>query len=240
MRGRTLNIIGILVAIIGGLLTYFHRSVSTERIVEIGGVIFVAAGLVNLLFFNNGNGASRVMTSICNAAAIIFGVCMLVFRSTFEPIIPFAFGLIIAISALWQFYALAVGIRPRMLPAWLYFFPILLVLPAIYIFIFVGNTVPDVHLISIITGISLIVFGVGAIIEGCMLAAEPADGKKEEKHQEKDKNDDGSADLDEPAEPEKKEEPKHEPEHKEEGTDEPKAEQTSESGDADLDDEVSK
>lgn len=228
MRGRTLLLIGILAAIVAGLLIFFNQTVTTERIVEIGGVIFVGAGLVNLLFFNNGNGAARVMTSICNAAAIIFGVCMLVFRSTFEPLIPFAFGLLITICAVWQFYALAIGIRPRMLPAWLYLFPILLVIPAIYIFL--RGNVTDSH-IPLITGISIAVFALGAFIEGCMMLRN-TDEKKN--HAE-----DDSDDLDDPAEPEeKKEEPKHEHDKEDEPA-EPKHTKT-QSEDADLDDEVKK
>ena len=248
MRGRTLILVGILAALVAAVLIIFNKAVTTERIVDIGGVIFVGAGLVNLLFFNNGTGASRAMTSICNAAAIIFGVCMLVFRSTFEPLIPFAFGLLIAICAVWQFYALAIGIRPRMLPAWLYIFPLLLAAPAIYIFL--SDNVSDNH-ISIITGVALAVFGVAAIIEGCMLLAIPSDEKTEEKkekkeekkEEKKDDTDDGSADLDEPAEPEKKKEtarPQQAPKSEAAQTGETALSQQSENadGDTDLDDEV--
>lgn len=164
MRGRTILLVGIVAAVVATLMFMFRTQASSTRIVVTGGVLFVGAGVFNLLFFNNGSGMNRVLTSLTNSAAIVLGVCMLVFRSTFEPMVPFIFGLIVALCALWQFYALAVGIRPFTLPAWYYFFPLIMTGCAVYIFIR-KDSIVDVDILTI-TAVAFAVFALAAIIEG--------------------------------------------------------------------------
>jgi len=164
MRGRTLLLVGILSAVVAALLLIFRLKASVGGIVVVGGVLFVGAGVFNLLFFNNGTGFNRLLTSVTNSAAIVLGVCMLVFRGTFEPMVPFIFGLIVALCALWQFYALAVGIRPFTLPAWYYFIP--LALSGFSIFLFVRKDNIDNVTILTTTGLAIAIFALGAIIEG--------------------------------------------------------------------------
>lgn len=188
MRGRTLIFIGIAAGIVAALMFIFRLQASASRIVVLGGVLFVGAGVFNLLFFNNGKGLSRLLTSLTNSAAIVLGVCMLVFRSTFVPMVPFIFGLLIAFCALWQFYALAVGIRPFTLPAWYYVMPLLLVVSAVYIFIR-KDSIGDIEIVTL-TGASLAVFALAAIVEGVHTGVLHRKATPEA--------DDTSADLDEP------------------------------------------
>lgn len=188
MRGRTLVLVGIVAALVAALMLIFRTEASTGRIVVLGGVLFVGAGVFNLLFFNNGSGMSRALTSLTNSAAIVLGVCMLVFRGTFEPMVPFIFGLIVALGALWQFYALAVGIRPFSLPSWYYFLPLILAGCAVYIFVR-KDTISDTDIITV-TGAAMAVFALAALVEGVHTGvlhrkATPETG-------------DTSADLDEP------------------------------------------
>ena len=116
---------------------------------------------------------------LTSAAAVILGVCMLIFQDTFIPLVPVMFGILVAFSALYQFYILAIGARPVLLPGWLYIIPIALVGGAVYIFL----QRPDIHdpKIMLATGISLVVFGAGSLIEGILLGNEHRKTLKEKK-----------------------------------------------------------
>lgn len=188
MRGRTMVLVGIVAAIVAIVMYIFRAEATIGRIVVVGGVLFVGAGAFNLLFFNNGSGFNRALTSLTNAAAIVLGVCMLVFRGTFEPMIPFIFGLIVALCALWQFYALAIGIRPFTLPAWYYFFP--LAVAAMSVYIFVRRDSIDSMTIFVVTAVAIGIFGAGTIIEGLHTGVLHRRAEPE--------TEDESADLDEP------------------------------------------
>lgn len=188
MRGRTLIFVGIVSAIVAALMLLFRQDISAKRIVELGGVLFIGAGVFDLLFFNNGSGMSRLFTSITNSIAIIMGVCMLVFRGTFEPMVPFIFGIIVALCALWQFYVLAVGIRPFTLPAWYYFLPLALTGCAVFIFVR-KDIISDIDILTT-TGIGIAIFALAAIVEGVHTGVLHRKASPE--------TTDNSADLDEP------------------------------------------
>lgn len=188
MRGRTMVFVGVIAAAVAALMFVFLDQATVSRIVVAGGVLLVGAGVFNLLFFNNGSGLNRLLTSLTNSAAVVLGVCMLVFRGTFEPMVPFIFGLIVALCSLWQFYALAVGIRPFTLPSWYYVFP--LALAAFAIYIFVRRESIDSATIVGVTAAALAVFAAGAIVEGLHAGVLHRKASPD--------TEDNSADLDEP------------------------------------------
>lgn len=186
MKGKTLSAIGLIAALAGVAIILFHSQVSKSGIILTGGVLFVAAGVLNLIVYGQskeGQGFGRLLSQLANAAAIVLGICLLVFKSTFEPMVAFIFGLLIAVCALWQFFLLAIGARPHQLPGWLYAFPLALTAAAIYIFLQKDMAEP---LLLIITGASLAVVGVGCVIEGaCLGVARRAAEKESEKVPEK-------------------------------------------------------
>lgn len=171
MKGRSLSVLGIFAAVIGAILIICFNSIKISGVIIVGGILFVCVGLVNLIFYTSvtrqESGMSKVLTFVTNAAAIVLGICMLVFQTVFAPLITFMFGLFVAICALWQFFVLAVGARPYQLPAWLYTFPILLIVGSVYIFF--RRSAHEDTLLMLATGISLAVLGLGCIIEGSAL-----------------------------------------------------------------------
>ena len=174
MKGKTLSIIGILAAAVGALLIICNAAITKTGVIVTGGILFVGVGLINLIFFGAGkgsaHGAARVLTLIANAAAIVLGLCMIVFRDVFSGLIPFIFGLFIAICAIWQFFTLAISVRPVQLPGWLYLFPVAILGGAVYIFL-TDNTTSE-HVIMLATGIAIATFGVSCIIEGSLLGVQ--------------------------------------------------------------------
>lgn len=171
MKGKTLSAMGILAIAAGVLLAIFCVSVTTKRVVIAAGILFGVAGLANLIFTSRRQQISaigRTLTQIANAAAVIFGVCLIVFCDTFMPLVTFIFGIFVGVCALWQFFVLAIGCRPHQLPAWLYVFPLAVAAGTIAIFLCKGRPDSD-HLVMLLSGIFIAVTGVGSVIEGSFL-----------------------------------------------------------------------
>ena len=187
MKGRSLIFTALLVLAAGIVLIITHASIRSTGVVTTGGILFILAGVLNMLVFEGerkrgreGRGVFAATFSwLTSAAAVILGVCMLIFQDTFIPLVPVMFGILVAFSALYQFYILAIGARPVLLPGWLYIIPIALVGGAVYIFL----QRPDIHdpKIMLATGISLVVFGAGSLIEGILLGNEHRKTLKEKK-----------------------------------------------------------
>lgn len=171
MKGRSLTIIGIFAAAVAAVLILSYKSISITGITITCGILFVAVGLVNMIFFGykSKEESSKVLTLISNAAAIVLGLSMLVFRDEFSPMIAFMLGLLVAVCSLWQFFVLAIGARPHQLPAWLYLFPVILACGALFIYLKPDYGDQNDSVLLLATGISMAVLGLGCILEGSIL-----------------------------------------------------------------------
>lgn len=169
MRGRSLTIAGIFAAAVAAVLIIFCNNINLSGVTTTCGIMFIGVGILNLIFFSYASKAEsgRLLNLITNAAAVLLGICMLVFRHEFEPMITFMLALFVAVCALWQFFVLAIGARPFQLPAWLYLFPVLLVAGSVSLFFFRQQR--QDAMLMLITGISLAVMAVGCICEGSAL-----------------------------------------------------------------------
>jgi hypothetical protein len=67
-----------------------------------------------------------------------------------------------------MFYTLAIGIRPVMLPGWLYAFPTLILIDAVYIYF--QKTPDDDKLVMTLAGIAALLYGLCSIIVATHLA----------------------------------------------------------------------
>lgn len=171
MRGRSLTITGIFAAAIAVALILCYQSISITGIAITCGILFVAIGLINMIFFGykTKDDSSKVLTFVTDAAAIVLGLSMLVFRAEFSPMIAFMLGLLVAVCSLWQFFVLAIGARPYQLPVWLYVFPVLLAAGALYIYLKPDYAEKNDSILLLSTGICMAVLGAGCIIEGSIL-----------------------------------------------------------------------
>lgn len=182
MKGKTLSALGLVLLAVGVALMIFYTVVNSGNIVIGAGIAFAAVGLVNLILIassHKGGTLPRLFTQITNGGAIILGICMLVFTSIFTPIVPFIFGIVAAVCALWQFFMLAVGTRPYQLPGWLYIFPLVITGLAVWIFVSRPRPGSDESLLTLLTGCSLALAGLGSIIEGSLLGHERRKAERE-------------------------------------------------------------
>lgn len=178
MKGHKLIFTALLALAAGVALIVTHRTVSSGGVVVAGGVMFVLAGFINVIAFlssRDENGKSHLGSFglafgwLTSGAAVVLGLSMLIFQSTFVGLVPFIFGVLVVFGALFQFFVLSVGIRPVTLPAWLYVFPLVLVGLSVYVFMQQSQT--DDRMIMLATGIAFTVFGVAMFIEGAMVGA---------------------------------------------------------------------
>ncbi len=143
-------------------------------------MLFVAAGILNMTVFlgaRDRKGRARqgalgiAFGWIASAAAVVLGLAMLIFRGTFVPIVGFMFGVLVSLTALFQFFLLIFGSRPAGLSKWFFLFPIALVGAAVYVFSCDSSTPPASNELTMVTvsAISFVVFGAGTLIEGLVI-----------------------------------------------------------------------
>lgn len=185
MKGKTLFITALMVLAVGIVLCLTHNDIKSSGVVICGGILFIFAGLLNILNVveyksqsSSGNSVayvkqkttfSKALGWLMTVACVVLGLVMLVFTPTFIKLVPLTFGLLVACCALLQFYILIWGVRPVVLTPWLYFVPVVILGLAIYVFTLEAGT--QDALIMLLTGIALSVFGVGTIAEAIMIAS---------------------------------------------------------------------
>lgn len=166
-------IIGLLSVLAGVILVICNKAITSSGVVVSGGLLFVVAGILNgmmTMFVKDTDGKRRAkampfaLNMIASAAAVAFGVCMLIMADEFVKFIPVVFGILVLFGAVMLFYLLCYGIRPATPYPWLFAFPVLVLAGAVLVYC---QTSPDQdYLIMIYTGVSLMVFGLGMAVIG--------------------------------------------------------------------------
>jgi hypothetical protein len=172
---------GLFILLIGAILIAWSDRIASSKIIFLGGVLFIIAGSLNLGLNlrskktdatygvdEKKSTLKRNLALIVSEATAVLGVVMIGFKDTFVPYIPFAFGLFALCGAIMMFYTLAIGIRPVMLPGWLYAFPTLILIDAVYIYF--QKTPDDDKLVMTLAGIAALLYGLCSIIVATHLA----------------------------------------------------------------------
>ncbi|MCM1032843.1 MAG: hypothetical protein NC405_03710 [Odoribacter sp.] len=160
-------------AIIAGvILILTFRTMSSGGVVVAGGVLFILAGLVNLLLLRKQSGSmasgsrsfGRFFGLISTAASVLLGLSMLIFIDTFSSLVPYVFGTVVALGALIQILTVVTGMRRGILSAWWLICVVALAGASVYLFIQTPEAGSDPP-VMITTGISLVFFGVVMCVE---------------------------------------------------------------------------
>ena len=178
MKGRNIIWTGLIALVIGVLMIIYHRTLLTRDIVVGCGILFIIAGIINLTLFLSSrdsqgrpshNAASMVVGWIASAAAVVLGLSMVIFQTTFVALVAYMFAFLLLFAALFQVFLVLFGARPARLSAGWFVIPTALTGVAIYIFL--QRPTIDDHVIMLATGIALGVFGIASIIEGGQIGA---------------------------------------------------------------------
>lgn len=179
MKGRNLFITALVMTLAGIILIITCSTLASVKIVIACGILFIVAGLANMLLFlraRDKNGRAKygaigtAVGWVASAAAIVLGVCMLLFQQTFIPLVSFMFAILLAFAAVFQFCLLLFGTKPVKLAPWLYIIPVILFGAAVFIYLQRPGQGQSDHAIMLVTGVALAVFGVASVVEGCMIA----------------------------------------------------------------------
>ncbi len=177
-KTSTSIIIGALAVLAGVVLIFCNNLIDSKMIVSTGGLMFIVAGVLNglMTFFvkdASGNrrskGAPFVFNIIASAAAVAFGICMLVLNEDFQKLIPIVFSVLILFGALMLFYFLGFGSRDLDPAKWLFAFPVLVLIGAIAVYLL--KSPDDDSRIMIFTGLSIVFFGLGIGLTAANIAA---------------------------------------------------------------------
>lgn len=172
-KNRALSILtGILILAIGVILIICNKLITGRGVVVVAGILFLITGIINVVMYvtrrdDNGRhinrGLSLFMGWLVSVGAMILGICMLVFISTFIVMVPFIFGLLIFFGAVMLAFTYVFNVRKVLrVPGWLWFGPVIMVILGI-ITITRKADVSD-PLIMILTGVSMIIFGLSGLI----------------------------------------------------------------------------
>lgn len=103
---------------------------------------------------------------LCSIGAAILGVVMVVTPATFTSFLIYIFAVAIFLGGCYHIYMLSKGIAPARLPAWVYIFPLILIIGAVVMFM-LDVFVNRLHQTTIIlaSGIGMIIFAVTSFIE---------------------------------------------------------------------------
>lgn len=175
MKTKTLTLTAITAIAAGVALIIANKSIYSDGVVIAGGIIFIVSGILNSFVFSyekkhdqKGRGAfASIFSLLTSIGAVVLGVCMLIFKDTFTALVPYIFGIIVAFLAIYQFYVLAIGVRPATLPGWFYVVPVILLAGAVYIF--TRRPHDEDSLIMLSSGIALCLFGLATVAEASLL-----------------------------------------------------------------------
>lgn len=177
MKGKNLIFTGIIALIIGALMYIFHTDLASGGIVMASGIIFVAAGVLNMTVFlgsRDKEGRARMGAFgtafgwVASAAAVVLGLAMLIFSKAFAAMIGFIFAVLLLFGALFQLFLLLFGSKPTQLSRWFFLVPIALIAAAIYVFLRKPDTQGETIDI-IFVSCSFILFGIVTVIEGSIV-----------------------------------------------------------------------
>ena len=170
-KTTTSVLVGVLAIAAGVLTIIFRDAITGAGVVTCGGILFMAAAILNAVityFAKDDKGRRRASTvtfllnMIASAAALGFGICMIVRPDIFVKFVPLVFSILVLFGALMLFYYISYGNRGKApLPHWLVAYPLLVLVGAIVIFCLEGEK--QDALIMLYTGISLIIYGLGMI-----------------------------------------------------------------------------
>lgn len=166
MNSKASIITNLIVLVAGIVLCYVHsRENIPHAIVFITGITLIVPGLINLvLLFSHRDDEKHRPTAtmkvagwISGVASVGLGAIMIIAPALFTPILVYVFGSVLALASLFMIYLLSRAVKVNSLPLWIYVGPVLVLIAGI-VMLCMGSPALSDKLITLITGIGMIVF----------------------------------------------------------------------------------
>ncbi len=174
MNSKATILTNIIILAAGLLLCYVHgRDNIPHTIVLVTGLTLVIPALINmfLLFRHRSNerhlptSAMKIAGWISSVAAIGLGALMVIAPGIFTPVLVYIFGGMMIVASVMLLYLLTVALKQYGLPGWLYIGPILVLIAGV-VMVCVGQPRFTDSMVTLITGISMIVFSLSWFTTG--------------------------------------------------------------------------
>lgn len=162
----------------GILLCYVHgRDNIPHTIVFVTGLTLIVPALINLflLFRRRDSDRHRPTSSmkvagwISSVASIGLGSLMVIVPGLFTPILVYIFGAMMILASLMLIFLLTGAVREAGVPGWLYVGPILVLIAGV-VMVCVGQPRITDAMVTLITGVSMIVFSLSWFMTGFLKA----------------------------------------------------------------------
>lgn len=174
MKRRSYFLLSLLAIIAGVVFILSYTTISSAVLVMLGGVLFIVAGLLNMAIYvgkRHEHGERKPITTflgyLTGGAAIILGLSMLIFESTFSVAVPYLFGLLMIAMATVQLFVLLSRRGRFQFSSWFLLAPLVLI--GIGVFIATLEAVASDSTIMLATGIGLAFGGLVWAVEGIVV-----------------------------------------------------------------------
>ncbi len=163
----------LVILIVGVLLIALSRNPnSVDTITFITGAAFIIPGILNAIAIaregkkskENPEGrsaTSRTIGFLTCGGAVILGLVMCFSPGTFKSLFVFIFGLILILGGLFHLYMIYRGLRPAVMPKWLFALPLAMTVGGVLMILFIEGQ----STASIFTGIGCVLYSATTIIE---------------------------------------------------------------------------
>ncbi len=178
MKGKNLYLTATAMLFAGIVLIIAANSLASFRIVTGGGILFIVAGVANVLIFTgkrNGNVRGGTLgTAVgwtASAAAVALGLCMLLSRDSFVPLVSVMLAVVLLFIALFQICLLTFGSRPVRINPWFFVVPMLLFGAAVFVYLQKPGDPHTDSSIVYVTGGAFALCGLASFAEGAIITS---------------------------------------------------------------------
>lgn len=180
MKNKTSIWIGLATLVAGVALILFNSSITSVGVVMTAGIVLILLSLANGLITirmrkKTEDSRQRVVPYgtgiVLSGVGVVFGIVVLAMNVSFQQVIPVLFGAIVTIAALMLFYQLTWGVRPVVMPGWLYILPTLMVVLAVFTFMQHADNPDEDRRVMIFTGVALCLYSLCVFVGMAHLSA---------------------------------------------------------------------
>ena len=136
MKGKTSFWMQFFALAAGIVLICMHDRINlVQWVIVFVGVMFAIPGVCGLIeaFAGRNKGDGGAVSVMASLGSLIIGVIMIVCPVPFETVFVYFLSAVLILGGIWHIWVLAVGMRPIVLPGWLYILPVLVVIAGIVI-----------------------------------------------------------------------------------------------------------
>lgn len=179
MNTKATVLTNIIILLAGAALCYVHAMDNIPHaIVFITGITLIVPGLINLvlLFSHRDDSKHRPTASmkiagwITSIAAVGLGVLMVTAPGLFTPVLVYIFGGVMGLASLMLIYLMSRAMKAEQMASWPIVGPVLTLIAGV-VMICMGQPRLTDQMVTLMTGVGMIVFAVSWLMASTMVAA---------------------------------------------------------------------